>query len=34
LGANSSGSAYAATLADDEQRAADGKGDLMDSIIN
>ena len=34
LGANSSGSAYAATLADDEQRAADGKGDLMDTIIN
>lgn len=29
LSTNSSGSAYAATLADDEQHAADGKGDLV-----
>ena len=34
LGANSNGSAYAATLADDEQRAADGKGDLVSTKVN
>ncbi len=34
LGANSNGSAYAATLADDEQRAADGKGDLVITKVN
>ena len=34
LGANSNGSAYAATLADDVQRAADGKGDLVSTKVN